>query len=171
MQERIRLPPRSGGARRFANGLTIRTSNKLLIEDTGGDCWKGAVAMARFFEEEAHHVIQGQKILELASGTGILGLQLGVMGAKQVLMTDKASMKQLLEGNIAENQSLLNATCTFMYAASLDWLEATADPDVLAAAPFDTIVMSDVIYEEELIMPLVHTLRRLCHLNLQVRCD
>jgi hypothetical protein len=38
---------------------------------------------------------------------------------------------------------------------------------VLEAAPFDSIVMSDVIYEEEIVEMLVHTLRRLCHLHLQ----
>lgn len=131
--------------------------------------------MARFFQEEAPNVIQGQRILELASGTGILGLQLGVMGAQQVLMTDKASMTQLLEGNIVQNEALFargeSATAPVMHAASLDWLEATADPAVLAAAPFDVIIMSDVIYEEEIVLPLIHTLRRLCHLNLEKRAQ
>ena len=56
--------------------------------------------MARFFEEEAKHAIVGKRILELASGTGILGLHLGLMGAKHVVMTDKESMKELLQGNI-----------------------------------------------------------------------
>jgi predicted nicotinamide N-methyase len=89
--------------------------------DTGGDCWKGAMAMARFFEEEAKHAIVGKRILELASGTGILGLHLGLMGAKHIVMTDKESMKQLLLGNIAENKILLASTgkCGRIEAASL----------------------------------------------------
>jgi len=125
--------------------------------------------MARFFEEEAQHAIVGRHILELASGTGVLGLHLGVMGAQQVVMTDKNSMIQLIQRNIAENKALFAASNTraTMHAASLDWFESTADPIVLAAVPFDTIVMSDVIYEEEIVEPLVHTLRRLCHLHLQ----
>ena len=125
--------------------------------------------MARFFEQEDQHAIVGRHILELASGTGVLGLHLGVMGAQQVVMTDKNSMIQLIQCNIAENKALFAASNTraTMHAASLDWFDSTADPIVLAAVPFDTIVMSDVIYEEEIVEPLVHTLRRLCHLHLQ----
>ena len=77
--------------------------------------------MARFFEEEAKDAIVGKRILELASGTGILGLHLGLMGAEHVVMTDKASMKQLLERNIAENEALFSSTekRARMQAASL----------------------------------------------------
>jgi hypothetical protein len=39
---------------------------------------------------------------------------------------------------------------------------------VLDSAPFDSIVMSDVIYEEEIVEMLVNTLRRLCHLHYQM---
>lgn len=79
------------------------------------------MAMARFFEEEAKDAIVGKRILELASGTGILGLHLGLMGAEHVVMTDKASMKQLLERNIAENEALFSSTekRARMQAASL----------------------------------------------------
>jgi hypothetical protein len=138
--------------------------------DTGGDCWKGAVAMARFFQEEAATAIQGRRVLELASGTGVLGLSLGAMGAKSVTMTDKACMVPLLESNIRDNWDLVAADNesgrSVVQCGSLDWLEATADPVVLEAAPFDCIVMSDVIYEEEIVVPLVDTLRRLCHFDL-----
>lgn len=77
--------------------------------------------MARFFEEEAKHAVVGKRILELASGTGILGLHLGLMGAKHVVMTDKESMKQLLQGNIAENKIVLASTgnCCTIEAANL----------------------------------------------------
>ena len=138
--------------------------------DTGGDCWKGAVAMARFFREEAANAIQGRRVLELASGTGVLGLSLGAMAAKSVTMTDKACMVPLLESNIKDNLDRIAAGGDsgrpVVQCGSLDWLEATADPVVLEAFPFDCIVMSDVIYEEEIVVPLVNTLRRLCHFDL-----
>ena len=170
MQNRFRLPPRSSGKRLFQNGLTIHLSTKLLIEDTGGDCWKGAVAMARFFEEEAPNTVVGKRILELASGTGVLGLHLRMIGAKEVIMTDKSSMIDLLRRNVTENEPLLaqGSGHACVIAASLDWLEATVDPAVVAGGPFDSIIMSDVIYEEEIVEPLVWTLRRLCHLNLDL---
>ena len=57
----------------------------------------------------------------------------------------------------------------FTLAREQDWLEATADACVLEAAPYDAIVMSDVIYEEEIVQALVQTLRRLCHLHLQTQ--
>jgi predicted nicotinamide N-methyase len=102
-------------------GCMLRPSLFLVSADTGGDCWKGAMAMARFFKEEAKHAIVGKRILELASGTGILGLHLGLMGAKHVVMTDKESMKQLLQCNIAENDMLLASTgkCGRVQAACL----------------------------------------------------
>ena len=57
--------------------------------------------------------------------------------------------------------------CLFVHIHGQDWSSAKADACVLAAAPFHSIVMSDVIYEEEIVEMLVHTLRRLCHLHLQ----
>jgi hypothetical protein len=126
--------------------------------------------MVQFFEEEARYAISGRNILELASGTGVLGLHMAQMGSQRVIMTDKEKMIGLLERNIAENESHFtsgSAQPVLLHAASLDWLESRADPVVTSAAPFHTIVMSDVIYEEEIVEPLVSTLRRLCHLNLQ----
>ena len=57
--------------------------------------------------------------------------------------------------------------CLSVHIHGQDWSSAKADACVLEAAPFDSIVMSDVIYEEEIVEMLVHTLRRLCHLHLQ----
>lgn len=159
----FKIPRRNLGVRTFVNGIRIKTSTKLLVQDTGGDVWRGALALAKYLPADEPGSIQDKKVLELASGTGILGLSLILAGASHVTMSDKHNMTELILANAESNADILpfgRAT-----VAPLDFSAPTMDEGVLDAGPFDTVVVSDVFYDEEIVIPFINTLRRLCTMS------
>ncbi|KAJ1481258.1 putative methyltransferase-domain-containing protein [Baffinella frigidus] len=158
---RLRIPRRSLGVREFENGLRIRTSTSLLCEDTGGDVWRGAMALAKYLEEDEPASFVGKRVIELGGGTGLLGLSLALSGAQEVCITDKENTVPLVQKNISENEALLAAKGANARGAVLDWFDATLGESVVKGCPYDLIVVSDVFYEEEIVEPFVQTLRRL----------
>jgi hypothetical protein len=56
----------------------------------GGDVWRGAIALAKYLEEDLHDAVFGKRILELGAGTGLLGLSLALAGAHEVNETEVA---------------------------------------------------------------------------------
>ncbi len=85
-------------------------------------------------------------MLELAAGTGLLGLNLALCSASEVLLTDKESMQALLRTNIAQNKALVDRSGCKIRAAPLDWFCTQLDP-LVTSFRFDVIVLSDVFYE------------------------
>lgn len=45
-------------------------------------------------------MVSGQRIIELGSGTGVVGLVAAALGAQQVTLTDKQQILPLLKRNI-----------------------------------------------------------------------
>ena len=132
------------GVRTFGNGLRIKTSTKLLVEDTGGDVWRGAIALSHYFPADGPDIIAGRKVLELASGTGLLGLSLLLAECSPSLMvlTDKGNMVELIKSNLDTNADILPSERAAV--AELDFFSADFPTAVVDAAPFDVIVVSDV---------------------------
>lgn len=137
----IKLPSRSLGIREFSNGLRIRTSTRLLIEDTGGDVWKGSIGLLAFLK--SYTELAGLTVLEISSGTGALGLCLSLLGA-HVMMTDLASMVSLIQENITLNAALLKGcTCEVQI---LDWRDESLPEAIMQFGPYDLIIASDGVY-------------------------
>ena len=63
---------------------------------------------------------QGASVLELGSGTGVVGLAAACLGA-HVVATDLPAVLPLLEANIASNRAMVAAAGGTMRAAALDW--------------------------------------------------
>jgi hypothetical protein len=122
--------------------------------------WRGALALARYLPADEPGSFQNKKVLELASGTGMLGLSLILAGASHVTMSDKHNMVELILANAESNADILPSGRATV--APLDFSAPTMDEAVLDSGPFDTIVVSDVFYDEEIVIPFINTLRRLC---------
>lgn len=115
--------------------------------------WPSAESLAAYFSESPQ-LVQGLRVLELGSGTGLCGLVLGKLGASRVALTDyNSDAIDLLEDNIEANQ--LGSTCS---AHQLVWGEVENSQQILSAIggeKFDIVLGTDVVYEPECIDPLL----------------
>jgi len=94
--------------------------------------------------------LQGLNVLELGSGTGLVGLVAGHLGAR-VCITDQGPLIPIMERNISLNNLQSN-----VIAAELDWAKPLPElqrPDIVLAA--------DCVYFEPAFPLLVSTLAAL----------
>jgi len=103
--------------------------------------------------------VRGVPVLELGSGTGLVGLAAGLLGASEVTLTDLAFLLPRLRGNAARNAPALAAAgCAEVRALALDWT-TVLPPEVAAVLPSCARVLaSDVVWVDELLQPLATTL-------------
>jgi len=99
---------------------------------------------------------QHPSVIELGAGTGAVGLASALLGASSAILTDLPHLVHLLEDNVSRN-SLGISGCN-VSVAPLPW---GCDPKKLNP-PFDLILASDVVYQEQSIEPLIYSLRSLC---------
>eukprot|EP00960_Hanusia_phi_P064825 765927-Hanusia_phi.AAC.4 len=108
------------------------------------------MALGHFMVEEFSDVLPQSTVLELASGTGYLGLSLSVRGASKVVMSDKECMIPLLHANVLLNSPSLDLNARTIEAVRLDWNNQEEAISRMEEETFDFIVISDVFYEVRL---------------------
>lgn len=88
---------------------------------TGLIVWDSSILLAKYLEHNPHLVI-GKAVLELGSGTGVVGISSGLIGAKYTLLTDLeytvSNMKYNLEQNFpmwrnGSQEDILGANITY----------------------------------------------------------
>ncbi|KAJ2683320.1 Protein-lysine N-methyltransferase efm6 [Coemansia spiralis] len=121
----------------------------------GSTVWDTGLVLAKYLDHQTslgNLDLSGKTVLELGSGTGIVGIALGRLHPQcQVILTDKKELIPLLNRNIELNSAMSNTR-----AQCLDWTLPTA----LDVVP-DLIVVSDGIWDKDLHQPLAETLARL----------
>ncbi|XP_062102395.1 uncharacterized protein LOC133812624 [Humulus lupulus] len=95
-------------------------------------------------------------ILELGSGTGLVGITAAVTLGANVTVTDLPHVIPNLQFNVDENTAALTANGGTVTVAPLSWGE-TADVELIGRE-FDVIMASDVVYHDHLFEPLLQTL-------------
>lgn len=105
--------------------------------------------MAKFFEKNAH-LVQGKTVLEVGSGTGLLGIALHLLQVQQVTVSDMSEVLWLLEKNLQQN-----ACQDKVQLRALNWKKAVP---IDMINQFDMIVASDCVWIDDLVIPLVNTL-------------
>eukprot|EP01103_Thecamoeba_quadrilineata_P015278 TRINITY_DN4774_c0_g1_i1.p1 TRINITY_DN4774_c0_g1~~TRINITY_DN4774_c0_g1_i1.p1 ORF type:complete len:203 (+),score=33.81 TRINITY_DN4774_c0_g1_i1:3-611(+) len=116
----------------------------------GGFVWDASLVLAKFFEnvdEFPPTFFKNKRVLELGSGTGLIGIILALLGA-EVIVTDLKPLLPLIEKNINANVS--NSK---IKVKELNWGEDVSEFE----PPFDFIVGSDVVYREETFKLLIKT--------------
>lgn len=96
-------------------------------------------------------------ILELGSGTGLVGMAAAAVLGARVTVTDLPHVIPNLKYNVDANAGLISRQGGVVYAAPLRWGEG-ADMEVMGRE-FDLVLASDVVYHDHLYEPLVETLR------------
>ncbi|OIV93422.1 hypothetical protein TanjilG_31079 [Lupinus angustifolius] len=97
------------------------------------------------------------RILELGSGTGIVGIVAAATLGCHVTITDLPHVVQNLQFNADANKEGVGSTGGAVKVASLRWGHAD-DVDKIGRE-FDIILASDVVYHDHLYDPLLETLR------------
>ncbi|KAJ1965813.1 Protein-lysine N-methyltransferase efm6 [Dipsacomyces acuminosporus] len=150
----------------FPDAATLR-----VLQDTTGSArcgvgstiWDAGLVLAKYLEHQTalgKLDLAGKTVLELGSGTGIVGLALAKIQPKAaVTLSDKQELLPLLQRNIELNdmQASVGALC-------IDWCAANSD---LSIEP-DVILVSDGIWAKELHKPLADTLAKLASKNTRV---
>ena len=133
------------------------------LQDTGNTIWKSGL------------LHQNSVLVELGCGiTGLIGLVMAKRVAKYVL-TDQRSVLKALQENVDANAHLLTTsgrrkpprtheTINALMVAELNWEtnEVSVLDDVLAGDKIGMIVISDCVFNDFLLQPLVDVCQRLC---------
>jgi len=117
----------------------------------GGIAWPAGEVLANYLAQRGQDYCTGRTILELGSGTGLVGLVAGKVGGK-VWITDQVPLLGIMQANIRLNQ--LDSS---VIASELNWGE-TLPPEIPRP---DLILAADCVYFEPAFPLLVRTLSEL----------
>ncbi|KAI0723442.1 putative methyltransferase-domain-containing protein [Earliella scabrosa] len=112
----------------------------------GGIAWPAGEVLANYIVHRGS--LEGRNVLELGSGTGLVGLVAGVLGAR-VWITDQAPLLDIMKQNVR-----LNKLESCVTVAELNWGEPIP-PDIPKP---DLILAADCVYFEPAFPLLVQTL-------------
>lgn len=99
------------------------------------------------------------RILELGSGTGLVGIAAAAILGAHVTLTDLPHVLPNLRFNATANADAVAARGGSLAVRQLRWGVAGDIAEVGSAPAFDAIIASDVVYYDHLIEPLLETIR------------
>lgn len=144
-------------------------------EGTARWVWPGATATARWLcDRDRGRWLENKHVLELGSGTGLLGLVAARLGAASVTLTDLPSELHLLRANVARNAAVGDSSPTRV--APLVWgdehgvlemlerlerVDASPESHESPRAGFDVVLCCDLVYRngEDAQRALARTMR------------
>ncbi|OMJ08036.1 Protein N-lysine methyltransferase METTL21A [Smittium culicis] len=92
-----------------------------------------------------HDLIRGKSVLELGSGTGLLGLVCSTIGATETLLTD---MNKDVLNLLKINSKINSETAKCVSVKELDWF---SDDDMSELkGKYDVIIGSDLVYDPDI---------------------
>ncbi len=116
---------------------------------TGLTVWDGAIVLAKWLEAMPAELI-AVPTLELGCGTGLVGLAAAALGSPSVFLSDLPYALHNTRKTVDANPHL-NASA--ISVVPIDWFDPQELPEV------GLVLAADVVWVEELIAPLVATLR------------
>ena len=129
------------------------------IGSVGSWCWESAICLAEYCYDHLFNQFQHKRIVEIGSGTGIVGLQLCALGG-HVTLTDREEYLELINYNIKKNLPMLTGTAQ---AKTLFWgddLEGDKDFQNI-----DYVIVANCVYHSIELDQLVKTICNLCPEN------
>ncbi|XP_041070085.1 EEF1A lysine methyltransferase 3-like [Carcharodon carcharias] len=115
--------------------------------------WEAGIFLCRYFEKESINFI-GKKVIELGSGTGIVGILTTLLGG-DVTLTDKPNILKQIENNVSIN---VPPPCRHrVKTRPLIWGEEQTN----FPTGYDFILGSDIVYSSAAYPALIETLRYL----------
>jgi len=149
-------------ALRGASPVTVRQNLDAPSAEEEGTArwvWPGATATARWLcDRDRGRWLENKHVLELGSGTGLLGLVAARLGAASVTLTDLPSELDLLRANVARNDAASSPT----RVEPLVWGDETGMLELIPGSGFDVVLCCDLVYRngDERQRALARTMRR-----------
>ncbi|XP_011499833.1 PREDICTED: protein-lysine methyltransferase METTL21D-like [Ceratosolen solmsi marchali] len=149
----------------FVRELELESCNVTLkffqkkVGDVSCVIWDAALVLAKYLDliSQNSKWLQGKQVLELGAGLGCAGLTASCLGA-HVVLTDLESVVPMLKKNIIANEKQWRGSGGTAKAQILEWgkkIDLDFKPEI--------VLLTDCIYYEESIKPLLDTLENLCN--------
>ncbi|KAJ3040506.1 hypothetical protein HDV00_010815 [Rhizophlyctis rosea] len=143
--------------------------------------WDCSLILAKYLEYQSVggagvHNVKGKRVVELGSGRGLVGMSAACLGANvtltdvdtvvptlhHVLKVNDISLKKEIQPYHADS-SVVSAQCsgTVDNVVGLDWTRRDEVIPSLTPPNFDFILAADVVWVEDLILPLAKTIQAL----------
>ncbi|KAJ1973076.1 hypothetical protein H4R35_004315 [Dimargaris xerosporica] len=145
--------------------ITLQEERMLVAKGTTGlRTWEASLRLAEYIIHHWTDVIGTRAVLELGSGTGLLGLTCALLASPRVTMTDfHPDVLALLATNVKLNES---RTKTLPTVTTLDWENFTAS--ALAHHRNSVVLGADLVYDPSIIPALINVLSTLCLMQCSV---
>ncbi|XP_051272157.1 EEF1A lysine methyltransferase 3-like [Dicentrarchus labrax] len=118
--------------------------------------WEAALQLCRYFEQQSVE-LRGKRIIELGSGTGVVGILAARLGAV-VTLTDLPLALPQLQANVSANMPPSGWPTTLPTVLPLSW----GEDHMNFPSDWDLVLCADIIYLPETYPLLVETLAHLC---------
>lgn len=118
---------------------------------TGGKVWSSSAVLCDWLVNNAAGLnLRGASVVELGSGTGVVGIACAALGASRVILSDggSKSLLRLAKDNAAKNARAgnIDLDATDVTVCGYSWGAGEIPPEMISAAPFDVVVGSDCTY-------------------------
>ena len=162
------------------DGVTIGNNKTLRVHEesnrknagTGVNVWDGALLLAHYLDKQLPNLVRNKRVLELGAGCGLVGMAAGVLGARQVLLTDLEYAIPNMQENVDRHADLYDNNyqqdSKAMVCCPLDWKqEITWDKigeeiyDMNERWIPDVILVADCVWVQPLVEPLLSILQKL----------
>ncbi|XP_059292933.1 uncharacterized protein LOC132046348 [Lycium ferocissimum] len=117
----------------------------------------GSTPFSNLFKRQENGVSLPLRILELGSGTGVVGIAAAAILGAKVTVTDLPHVLPNIQFNVDGNSKVLDQQSGVVDVAALSWGESK-DMEAVGR-DYDLILGSDVVYHDHLYDPLIKTLR------------
>ncbi|XP_078259292.1 EEF1A lysine methyltransferase 3-like [Rhinoraja longicauda] len=115
--------------------------------------WDAGIVLCRYFEKTCIN-FTGKKVIELGSGTGLVGILASLLGG-EVTLTDRPNVLNQIVYNV--NSNIPSELIVRTKVSALQW-DHSHDQ---SASKYDVIIGSDIVYDPRQFQPLISTLLHL----------
>jgi len=139
---------------------------QIIEGEEGSVVWDSGLVLLSYFNKNKEFV-NAKKILELGSGTGIVGIGLTHLGVSNINLTDRSSMKSLLNNNKIRNIKSCNCCYNFNDIIDISIFDWNNEEDIKnhITKDIDIIIGSDIIYGNSPSLSLLSLLQRFLYTN------
>lgn len=149
--------------------LTFETGTRLRLRQlqagevtglgTGATVWPAAHVLVKYLERRyGEGGMEGLRVLDLGSGTGIAGIAAAALGAAESFLTDQEQLLFLMQENADRNLSECKIPASVMRVFTYNW----GMQDDRISSPVDVILISDCVLPKLYpIEPLVNAIHML----------